>query len=364
MSANHMNTHHTTLLHDMAYTGDVAKAQLLLAHGAAIDAVDEEFRSTPLGLAARFGRIDMVRLLLDRGADPKKAAADWATPVAWARTKGHREIERLVAGVAPRAARPVQAALPIADAPADPTPPPSPQHLPVRPRLDALEREVESKGGGEAVREAVARSYGLESWDRLVCACQLIDAIWRDDPGRVAKLIDEHPRLLHENARGGPSCNWGPPMSYAANLGRNRIIRLLLARGATDIDRAMDRALLQGQADTVRMFYAAGARPPESSLEGPAETLNATGMALLLELGVRLTPQNAPVAMVLQTYSRKQTSDPRAVRRAWHGCSGYSRDGAAPRTPGPARRSPAQRARPLFADVFAPGDLSAGTGMP
>ena len=59
MSPNHMNTHHTTLLHDMAYTGDVAKAQLLLAHGARIDAVDEEFRSTPLGVAARFGKLTL-----------------------------------------------------------------------------------------------------------------------------------------------------------------------------------------------------------------------------------------------------------------------------------------------------------------
>jgi hypothetical protein len=187
---------------------------------------------------------------------------------------------------------------------ADPAPPPPAQHLPVRPRLEALEREVEDKGGGQAVCEEVARSYGLESWHRLVLACQLIDAIWRDDPKTVAALIAEYPHLLHENARGGPSCNWGPPMSYAANLGRNRIIRLLRGLGAVDLDRAMDRALLQGQADTVRMFYEMGARPPESALEGPAETLNGTGMALVLELGVRLTPENAPVAMVLQTYSR------------------------------------------------------------
>ena len=306
MNPNHMNAHHTTLLHDMAYTGDVAKAQLLLAHGARINAVDEEFRSTPLGVAARFGRIDSVRLLLDRGADPEKAAAEWATPLAWARKKGHREIERLLAGVAPRASGPRPAA-PTPGAPEQavvPPSPPPPQHLPVRPRLEALEREVESKGGGQAVRADVARSYGLESWDRLVLACRLIDAIWRDEPETVTALIGGHPRLLHENARGGPSCNWGPPMSYAANLGRNRIIRLLHDLGARDMDRAMGRALLQGQADTVRMLYELGARPPESELEGPAETLNATGMALLLELGVTLTPENAPVAMVLQTYSR------------------------------------------------------------
>jgi len=54
--------------------------------------VDEEWRSTPLGLAARFGKGAMVDLLLGRGADPNRAGADWATPLEWARKKGHAEI--------------------------------------------------------------------------------------------------------------------------------------------------------------------------------------------------------------------------------------------------------------------------------
>jgi ankyrin repeat protein len=54
--------------------------------------VDDEFRSTPLGFAARWGRRDLVRLLLDHGADPNVAGADWATPLAWAEKKGHRAI--------------------------------------------------------------------------------------------------------------------------------------------------------------------------------------------------------------------------------------------------------------------------------
>jgi hypothetical protein len=93
MSPNHMNCHRTTVLHDMAYKGDTRKAALLLEHGAEIDAVDEEFRSTPLGLAARWGHRKMVALLLDRGADPNLSGAPWATPHAWARKKGHAQIE-------------------------------------------------------------------------------------------------------------------------------------------------------------------------------------------------------------------------------------------------------------------------------
>jgi ankyrin repeat protein len=34
----------------------------------------------------------MVRLLLERGADPNAAAASWATPLVWAEKKGHHAI--------------------------------------------------------------------------------------------------------------------------------------------------------------------------------------------------------------------------------------------------------------------------------
>jgi ankyrin repeat protein len=93
MNPNHMNWERTTLLHGMAQLGNVRKATLLLDHGAEIDAVDDEFRSTPLGLAARWGHQEMVRFLLDRGADKEAAGAGWARPIEWARKKGHNKIE-------------------------------------------------------------------------------------------------------------------------------------------------------------------------------------------------------------------------------------------------------------------------------
>jgi ankyrin repeat protein len=94
--ANHMNCHRTTVLHEMARLGEIRKATLLLDHGAAIDAVDQEFRSTPLGFAARWGQREMVGLLLDRGADRGLSGAPWATPLAWARAKGHAPIARML----------------------------------------------------------------------------------------------------------------------------------------------------------------------------------------------------------------------------------------------------------------------------
>jgi len=44
--------------------------------------------------------------------------------------------------------------------------------------------------------------------------------------------------------------NLGPPLSYAANLGRDRIIRMLYDLGAHDLEHAMDRAALQSRVET------------------------------------------------------------------------------------------------------------------
>jgi ankyrin repeat protein len=92
MDANHMNWHRLTLLHHMAAEGAIEKARLLLDHRARIDAIDEEYRSTPLGLAARNGQPAMVDFLLAGGADLRCAGMPWATPLAWAVKKGHEAI--------------------------------------------------------------------------------------------------------------------------------------------------------------------------------------------------------------------------------------------------------------------------------
>jgi len=92
MSPRHMSWLGVTLLHDMAQSGDLTKARLLLDRGADINAIDDEYRSTPLGMAARWGQRKMVGFLLERGADANKAGAAWATPLAWARKKGHASV--------------------------------------------------------------------------------------------------------------------------------------------------------------------------------------------------------------------------------------------------------------------------------
>lgn len=96
MNPDTMSWHHVTLLHDMAQKGNLYKAGLLLNHGAAINAVNEEYQSTPLGMAARWGQHEMVEFLLQHGADPGEAGAAWSTPLAWARKKGYPGIEKIL----------------------------------------------------------------------------------------------------------------------------------------------------------------------------------------------------------------------------------------------------------------------------
>ena len=157
----------------------------------------------------------------------------------------------------------------------------SERHLPVRPNLEQLKHQAKDllrrlrAGDPSAILEfqqhhpqqvdpaktkladaqlALARSYQARSWPRLVQACRLIDAIWEDDLETVRQLIHENPNLLHEDAR-VTTCNWGPPMSYAANLGRDRIIHMLQELGARDHAKALNRATLQGQVETARMLH-------------------------------------------------------------------------------------------------------------
>jgi hypothetical protein len=213
----------------------------------------------------------------------------------------------------------------------------SARHLPVRPDLDQLKHQAKdllrairanepdaladlAAYHPEAIDPArakladaqlvLARSYQSPSWPRLVQACHLVDAIWRDDIDTVRALVTANPSMIHEDALVRPS-NWGPPMSYAANIGRDAIIRMLHDMGATDHRHAIDRAALQTQLGTARMLYDLMGRPAmdDGVLAGAAYTLSAKGTALVIELGARVVDEAgrrlAPVDLPLETDSRK-----------------------------------------------------------
>jgi hypothetical protein len=214
----------------------------------------------------------------------------------------------------------------------------SERHIPVRPDLDQLKNQAkdllrEIHDGNPAALEdlaqfhpgsitraeakladaqlTLARAYGIKSWVRLKQACNLIDAIWEDDLETFRELITKNPHLLSENARGTAKCNWGPPMSYAANLGRDEIIKMLHEMGATDHEHALDRAALQSKIGTAKLLHEMMGSPPvpDGALAGTAYTLSASGTEFALATGARVVDENgkriAPVDVVLETDSRK-----------------------------------------------------------
>jgi len=195
------------------------------------------------------------------------------------------------------------------------------RRLPVRPQLDQLKRQAKEllrklrkldENALEEFREyhpesidpsaakladaqlVLARSYQASSWPRLVQAVKLADAIWCDDIDRVRELITQNPSLIREDVLIRTDSNWGPPMTYAANLGRDRIIRMLYDHSARDLESAAGRAALQGKVDTVHLVHELAGRPSleKLSLAGPAYTLSVEGTAVLLTLGARVVGPN------------------------------------------------------------------------
>lgn len=93
-----------TVLHDVAAMRDhingqeaAAFAQEALKAGTRMDVRDDILRSTSLGWACRWGRVEVVRTMLERGADPLELDGEpWARPLAWAEKMGHAEIVKIL----------------------------------------------------------------------------------------------------------------------------------------------------------------------------------------------------------------------------------------------------------------------------
>jgi ankyrin repeat protein len=89
-----------TALHEVAAAGDhvtdaeaASLAGILLSAGARTDARDDLLESTPLGWASRWGRADVVRVLLRHGADiAEPHTPPWARPRAWAEKMNRTEV--------------------------------------------------------------------------------------------------------------------------------------------------------------------------------------------------------------------------------------------------------------------------------
>jgi ankyrin repeat protein len=102
MDPNLKNWQHQTLLHLVCRRPDdsgrnIERAAVLLDAGADIHARDDEYRSTPLGWAARRNAKPLVQLFLARGAATNLPDDEpWATPLAWAERRGHVEVAEII----------------------------------------------------------------------------------------------------------------------------------------------------------------------------------------------------------------------------------------------------------------------------
>jgi len=97
MNPNHRNWLGITPLHFFAKRDDTDNAAIFIQHGAEVDVMDEEFCSTLLGCACKYGKKNMVNFLLDHGADPNLPSNSlWAKPLAWAARREYEEIVALL----------------------------------------------------------------------------------------------------------------------------------------------------------------------------------------------------------------------------------------------------------------------------
>jgi ankyrin repeat protein len=242
-----------TPLHDAAVGGNPAVVELLIAHGAGVDAKTESER-TPLHYAAGYRRTrgaegsflqqlslrggrqqsDVIRLLLAKGADVHAKDKDAATPLRYALQSGQRDsAEILIAAGAEKVAVKNEGNQRML-------------HYAFRQKDLAL------------VRLLLANGADTEEQDEN--GNTLLHLAARDPNQEVAELlIAHHANANAQNQRGMT------PLCYAAAGGATDLTSLLLANSA-DVnakdkggDTALHGAALRGHREVVQLLLARGA---------------------------------------------------------------------------------------------------------
>jgi ankyrin repeat protein len=90
------NPNQETPLHNAANSNDTAAINLLLDHGADIEAVQGGYEFTPLLAAAYWGSNDAIKSPIEHGADPKAGTESFGSPIYAAAFAGKRETVRLL----------------------------------------------------------------------------------------------------------------------------------------------------------------------------------------------------------------------------------------------------------------------------
>ncbi|MBT5874039.1 MAG: hypothetical protein HOH43_11530, partial [Candidatus Latescibacteria bacterium] len=96
MNPNLSNWKSETPVHKAAAGNRHVSLSILIECGGHVDVIEGFDESTPLGLAARAGFVESVRVLLKAGADPNLAGSDWARPLVHAQRQGHGDVAALL----------------------------------------------------------------------------------------------------------------------------------------------------------------------------------------------------------------------------------------------------------------------------
>jgi ankyrin len=197
----------STALHSAAEFGREDVARILLARGADVDAHDE-YGQTPLHRAAAYGNLDLVRLLMDRGADVDAWTDGGSTPL-------HKVVQLSFASS-------IEARLDVArallDAGADPNAPERSSHF------TPLRFAVGPQGDPALARLLLERGARLDATDAQG-GTVLHAAAFQGDLQTVHFVID-----------GGADIDAADlqttSLGYAAMGGHVEVVGLLLERGA------------------------------------------------------------------------------------------------------------------------------------
>jgi ankyrin repeat protein len=220
---------HADEIHRLIEKGEIEKAKALLVKDPdLINSCDLQLYETPLHIAVHLGRVDLVKYLLDHGADVNARAYNKFTPLHL--TKDPDIVKLLIEHKADIDAKDVSGTSPLQHAAMDAG------RLEDRPDVPDFRRIAR-------LLLAAGAKYDLRS------------AICLADIGRVRELLKQDPKAAHDKL-----C-----MFFAAQQGRAPIVKLLLDHGADPEDcdswglPVLDFAL--AHPDVVRLLIQAGANP-------------------------------------------------------------------------------------------------------
>jgi ankyrin repeat protein len=217
--------------------GDVSTVERMIDRNPSLVRAHYEYR-TPLYFAVRENRMDVVRLLIARGADPFWNGDDL---VEMARIRGLAAIEALIERTRVRSA-------------------------PVVSMVQTAARAFRYRDVA-TVRDMLARPASLDIWT----------AAFLGNLDRVRELLDGDPTLVNQVCDRS-----GTPLVLAAQRGHLEVVRLLLERGAdpnapeernAPHGRALYSAVYDRHFEVARLLLEHGANPNqevESSADAPS----------------------------------------------------------------------------------------------